>query len=464
MLNKRYLDKGVILDSGDIIDIVMDFDTSSELTRLNTLEQYFKGNNININSRTLSSGAANNKLVSGFCRYITNTINGYFMNGKDSVNYVFPNELDTSEIDRLFRYNDEPAVNNKIGENMSIYGYGIEQIYIDANNNFRFTAINPKNVILLFEDNVDEDLHSVIKYRSYYMEKEEYTKYVVDYYAKDKVTTYVFHDAVLVPESTEEIINPFGDIPFIYYENANEMGDYESVISLVDSYDRTLSDMSNLFDYFSDAYLVFTGGELESAYDDYGNEINPVELMKQNRCFTLPQGATAEFLAKPNFSQDSITFANKLKEDIHKFSHVPDISDERFFGSSGVALQYKLQPLEYLCAIKESKFRKGLTRRLEILANYLALKNEVLDFSEITIAFNRNTISDIANTYDTVLKLHGIVSDQTLLEKLPDVDADIELERLQEQKERNIEEFGLPINKEPLEEEEVVDANPKEEE
>ena len=235
MLNKRYLDKGAILTTEDIIEIVMDFDTSSELSRLNTLEQYFKGNNININNRTLSSGAANNKLVSGFCRYITNTINGYFMNGKDSVNYVFPNELDTSELDRLFRYNDEPAVNNKIGENMSIYGYGIEQIYIDSNNVFRFTAINPKNVILLFEDNVDEDLHSVIKYRSVYIEKDKYTRYVVDYYTADKVTTYVFRDSILVPEVTEEMINPFGDVPFIYYENANEMGDFELRLSVEDS-------------------------------------------------------------------------------------------------------------------------------------------------------------------------------------------------------------------------------------
>ena len=49
--------------------------------------------------------------------------------------------------------------------------------------------------------------------------------------------------------------------------------------------------------------------------------------MKQNKCFTLPVGATAEFLAKPNISSDAITYIGKLKEDIHKFSHVPDISD-----------------------------------------------------------------------------------------------------------------------------------------
>ena len=127
---------------------------------------------------------------------------------------------------------------------------------------------------------------------------------------------------------------------------------------------------------------------------------------------------------------------------------------EKFFGSSGIALEYKLQPLEYLCGIKESNFRKGLTRRLEILCDYLSIKNASFDFSSILISFNRNTVADLASVYDTVLKLHGIISDETLLEQLPNIDKDIELQRLEEQKERNIEEFGLPINKEPLNEEE----------
>ena len=450
MINKLYVDKNAELSVDEIIELVINFDSSSDLARLINLEKYFQTKNTNITQRTLDGGRDNSKLLSGFCRYITNTINGYFMNGKDSVTYVYPEEMDVPDIEKLFRYNDEPAVNNKIGENMSVYGYAIEQIYIESNNKFRFAAINPKNVILLFEDNVDEDIHSVIKYRSTYLEDEKYTRYVVDYYTKNRVCTYIFKDSMIIPEYTEELINPFGDVPFIYYENSNEMGDFESVISLVDAYDRTLSDMSNLFDYFNDAYLVFTGAELENSYDDYGNEVSPMDTMKSNRCFTLPQGATAQFLAKPNFSQDSISFATKLKEDIHKFSHVPDNSDERFIGSSGVALEYKLQPLEYLCAIKESKFRKGLTRRLELLGNYLSLKNEVFDVSEISIVFKRNTVSDIASTYDTILKLRGVISDRSLLDKLPGVDADVEEERLQEQKERNIEEFNLPINNEPI--------------
>ena len=196
--------------------------------------------------------------------------------------------------------------------------------------------------------------------------------------------------------------------------------------------------------------LVFTGGDLEVKYDIDGNAIDPLPEMVKKRCFTLPENATASFLSKPNITSDSLDYIGKLKEDIHKFSHVPDVSDDKIFGTSGVALKYKMQPLEYLCALKENNFRKGLTRRLELLCNFLSLKNREFDFSEITISFTRNMVEDIASVYDTVLKLKDVISTETLLEKLPDINKEIELERIKQEKEENMEEFQnqLPIQNE----------------
>lgn len=449
-MEKLYVDKDAIIDKDKIIEYVLKHSQSEELSRLEKLENYFKNKNTYINNRDLATNNAYNNLVaSGYARYITNTINGYFIGKKDSITYVFPDNFEAINIEDLLRYNDEHSVNIKLGEAMSIYGYAIEQLYIDSNAKLRFANIDPKNVIILFEDNIDQDIHSVIKYRKN-MLSEEYDDFVynVEYYTKDKILLYKFKNNLLIAESEEELDNVFGDVPFIYYENANEVGDFETIISLIDEYDKTISNVSNMFDYFNDAYLVFSGDNLilqeEVSYDENGNEVrtDPLVDMKQNKCFVLPANSKVEFLAKPNVSTDSINYLEVIRNDIHKFSHCPDLTDKEFYTNSGIAIKYKLQSLEYIASIKESNFRKGLTRRFEIMSNFLNIKNQSFDFSKIEIIFTRNTIENLAEVYDAALKLRGIVSDKTLLESIPGINVEIELERLEEQKEANMEEFN----------------------
>ena len=63
-----------------------------------------------------------------------------------------------------------------------------------------------------------------------------------------------------------------------------------------------------------------------------------------------------------------------LSEDIHKFSMVPDLTDEQFAANaSGVAMRYKLLGLEQLTGVKERYFREGLRCRVRLFAHYLAL-------------------------------------------------------------------------------------------
>lgn len=448
-MEKLYVEKDAIISSDKVIEYVNKHMTSLELSRLIKLENYFKNNNVSIISRVNPvNNSYNNIVASGYARYITNTINGYFIGRKDSITYVFPDEYEDANVNDLLRYNDEHSVNVRLGESMSIYGYAIEQIYLDENATFRFTNIDPKNVIILFEDDIEQNIHSVIKYRKTILsEKYDEWEYNVEYYTKDKITLYKFRNNLVTPESQEELVNVFGDVPFIYYENSNEVGDYETIISLIDEYDKTISNVSNMFDYFNDAYLVFSGAEFQEqiAYDENGNEyiVDPLQNMKENKCFNLPLGAKAEFLAKPNISADSVNYLEVIRNDIHKFSHCPDMNKAEFFTSSGIAIKYKLQSLEYITSIKESNFRKGLTRRFEIMSNFLNIKNQAFNFDEIEIVFKRNTIENLSEVYDTALKLRGIVSDETLLSHIPGIDVEIELERLEEQKKRNVENFNM---------------------
>ena len=53
-------------------------------------------------------------------------------------------------------------------------------------------------------------------------------------------------------------------------------------------------------------------------------------------------------------------YKNRLNRDILRFSNIVDMSDENFASNlSGIAIKFKLQGMENITSIKESKYRKG---------------------------------------------------------------------------------------------------------
>ena len=438
-MSKYFVDPNITFTPNQLYEYVDDFKNGSEYKRLINLEKYYKASNTTIMNRRKSlNDDINNKLVSGYPRYITTMTTGYFVGGAESVNYIFPskNEL----IENSFRYNDERAVTTNLAKNASIYGYAIEQYFIDKDGEFRFKEIDPKNVILLFEDNIDEDLLAVIKFRDYTFSKpngDTEVKTVIEFYNKESYCEYVFIDGMHKPNEAIEELNVFIDVPFTYYENPDRIGDFENIITLIDAYDKALSDNSNLFEYYNDCYIVFKGCELDT---------EDVKL-KDMKGLNIPEGADVFYLQKPQVTGDLMNFLETLRKDVHKFSMVPDLTDKDFLNAaSGVAMRLKLQGLEFLTGVKESNFRKGLTRRLEILGDYLSLSNNGFEFDKALIVFKRNTVESLSEILDSAIRLKGIISNESLLDLIPVVDTEEELKRLKDQKEENMQMFNMQNN------------------
>ena len=437
-MSKYFVDPSIEFTPYQIYQYVEDFKNGSEHKRLVNLEKYYKANNSTIMNRKKSlNDDINNKLVSGYPRYITTMATGYFVGGSESVKYIFPAKNDS--IEDNFRYNDERAVTTNLAKNASIYGYAVEQYFIDKEGNFRFKEIDPKNVILLFENNVDEDLLAVIKFIDYTYTKangDKEIKTLIEFYNKDRYCEYTFIDGSYKPEYTLEDDNMFIDVPFTYYENPDRLGDFESIITLIDAYDKALSDNSNLFEYYNDCYIVFKGCELDD------EEVK----LKDMKGLNIPEGADVFYLQKPQVSGDIMNYLDTLRKDIHKFSMVPDMTDKDFLNaSSGVAMRLKLQGLEFLTGVKESNFRKGLTRRLEILADYLSISNNDFEFERALIVFKRNTVEALSEIIDSAVRLKGIISDESVIDMLPNVDTQEELKKLKKQKEENMQTFNMQL-------------------
>lgn len=369
----------------------------------------------------------NNKIANAYASYITDTLVGYFIG--EPVTYTSNDNVLIQDLNMILEYNDEADENAELAKNASIYGVAYEMLYLSEEDKMiRFKALNPKEVIPIFDKTVEQNLLAVMRYYEDYDYVEDNTYTIVEVIDSKMVRRYKLDTGLSL---LEEYPHYFSMVPVaIFKNNEDETGDFEQVISLIDAYDKMESDSLNDFEYFVDAYLALYGFTADS---------EDIAKMKENRVLLMDEGTSAEWLVKQTSDAYVENMKNRLDKDIHKFAKCPNMSDEEFASNaSGIAIKFKLLGTENLVSIKERKFKRGLQQRLELMSMINSVLREGFDWRAIDIVFTRNIPSndtDIANMVNT---LKDIVSEQTLLAQIPFVDdVQTELERVKTEREEN---------------------------
>ena len=420
--------------SNDLIKKLIE-NHATEKERILKLKEYYKNNNAIKNREQSDPNKPNNLLSHGYARYITDSYCGYFL-GKPVV-YKSNNEALLEQINENFIYNDEAGNNIALAQEASIAGCAYEVMYIDENSDLRFKAVNSEELIAVYDNTIEEKLQFAIRYYDIYNLENEDIKEVV-LYTKNEVVYYDFKDDNLIEKSRET--HYFNDVPIADYENNNNrLGDYEPVISLIDAYDKAQSDTSNDFEYFTNALLVVSGVVMES---DNEQPLN----FKDNRVLNFADtNSKAEYLIK-NINDSALeNYKDRLNNDIHRFSNVVNMSDQNFGGNlTGIAIKHKLTGMEYITGIKETKFKKGLMRRIELATTVLNIKtSDVYLYAEIKPVFTRNMPTNEEELTNLAKGLVGIVSDQTVLSMLPQVDDVVaEMEMIAKEKENTLDNYN----------------------
>lgn len=321
----------------------------------------------------------------------------------------------------------------------------------------------PKALRDLMESNqVDEwDIQNVVAARGYYPSDVKVKDYDMDFIQNNEV-----------PQLTTELPVPhyLGEIPIIeYLNNKLAIGDFELQIPLIDAYNALMSDRITDKEQFIDAILAIYGtllsDEDESGTEEEDQNIKKAkERLKKYKVLEMPDTAKAEYLTR-TFDESGVEILKKaIEQDIHKFSHIPCMSDESFGGNvSGVAMEFKLLGMENITKIKTRYYRKGLRKRIRIFCNYLELHGKSVDPAGITMTFTRALPKNLLEISQIVANLWGKVSRKTLLSQVPFVDdVDEELKALDEETEENLkrqqEVFGMQENTPPQ------DGNPDQKE
>ena len=392
------------------------------------LKGYYVGKHDILNKKGRPNGAPNNRIVSNYCKYITDMSTGFFLGRPIAYTTTEENKKKLNTLLDIFRYNDESAHNLELAEEASITGEGFEILYMDADAMIRFKSVPSEEVIIICEANLEENvLYALRRYRVYDFNGTTYKDYV-EIYDADNVRYYDYSGTRLTLTDTKP--NFFDDVPIIEYPNNKQRrGDFENVLTLVDAYNMTQSlSLDDLMD-FTDAFLVIRGMG--------GTNEDDVRRMRLNKVLEFDDtSGSAEWLIK-NLNDSYIeNLKNRLQTDIHKFSNIPDMSDDSFAGNAtGVAIKYKLIGLEQIRSRKEREFKKALQRRIELISGMLKTKSiDAIDFRDVEITFTPNIPANTQEQAQIVKDLQGVVSQKKLLSLLPFVEDPVaELEELKKE-------------------------------
>ena len=395
------------------------------------LKNYYVGKHDVLNKQGRPNGAPNNKIVANFCSYISDMSTGFFI-GKP-VAYT-TQESEQSKLDNLlevFRYNDESAHNLELAEEASITGESYEILYVDSDAEIRFKSIPSEEMILVCDATLEENVICAIRhYRVYDFNDSTYSEYV-EIYDDREIRYYDYNSGRFTLTDTQP--HYFDDVPIIEYPNNRQhRGDFENVLTLVDAYDMAQSlSLDDAMD-FTDAFLIVHGVG--------GMDADDVKKMRHDKLLHFEDASGgAEWLIK-NLNDSYIeNIKTRLQTDIHKFSNVPNMTDENFAGNtSGVAIKYKLIGLEQIRSRKEREFKKALQRRIELISGMLKTKSiDAIDFRDVEIVFTANIPANIQEQTQVVKDLDGIISQKRRLSLLPFIEDPVqEIEELKrEQKE-----------------------------
>lgn len=317
-------------------------------------------------------------------------------------------------------------VNMETTKYCAIGGYAARLLYLDLEARDRMMYIPGHQVILLNEDgNIIETEYAV----RYYGEE---GKYVIHFY--DSSMRYRYQQEGEVLKLLESQIHGFKKCPMIGYPNNDElMGDPEKVLTLIDAFDRTDSDMNSEIEAFRLAYLLILGASVDQT---------AITNMKNTGALNIPglggDRVDARFLEK-NLNDTAVeNHLNRLHDAIYRFSGTPDLADEAFGGNqSGESLKFKLFGMETKCARFEQKFKAADTRMFEVLASKWAVENIVINPFKVFSEFKRNFPKNLLNEADVLMKLKGSVSEQTRLAQATFID-DVEYEMQQMEEDREI--------------------------
>ena len=405
-------------------------------------------NNHKIANRPRKDGnKPNNKISNDFFGQIIDNTVGYFLGNPIIMNYTEPkkekpivevkpidvgvdleqigDKVVQDELDKICTDNEKDDLFMEWGKEAMIKGLSHILVYQNEESKTKFMRLSPEDVILVYKNSSTKELQYAIRLYDIDTEDTDKTTHYAEVYDTTGYDVFKCVDGGVTAKGgralngytfVERKAHIYGRIPIVtMYNNEEKMSDLERVETLVNDYDKVLSDVSNEFEAFRNAYLMLKNMIVST---------DSTRKLKEEGIIEVMENGDVKFITKQIQTEALENHLDRLEKNIYKFSQVPDLSDENFAGNlSGVAIRFKLFGLETKCIIKERKMERAIRDLFRVITAPLrVLTGHEVDVLNLKVEFSRNVPNNITELVDTVTKLDGKVDKETLLALLPFID------------------------------------------
>lgn len=366
-----------------------------------------------------------NRIAVNFAKYIVDTMNGYFIGNPIKIIVDGGEETIEKYIEFLDQYNDQDDNNAELSKICSIYGKGYEMYYNDEEGNVGIIYLDPTEAFMIYDD-------SVLKRERYFVRLYRDEDNVLHGSVSDQEKVRWFTIKGKIVWNEQEQLHYFNGVPATEYrENKECQGIFEPVMSIINAFNKAISEKANDVDYFADAYLKIIGTLLDE---------DELKHIRSDRVINFDgdgESVIVDFLQKPNGDTTQENLLDRLQNLIFLIAMVANISDENFGTSSGIAMAYKLQGMSNLRKTKERKFTSGMNRRYKLIFSNPGNAMKKDDWVKLHYKFTPNVPANLLEESQIAQNLSGVVSQETQIGVLSVVDnPKTEIERIDKEEEK----------------------------
>lgn len=360
-------------------------------------------------------------------------------------------------IDYITKYNDDGTEHYQLIKDILSTGSCYEIMYENDKSEIVYSRVSPLQTVAIWDYSIPKNLIGVARLHT---EKDinGKTTYVVQ--LTDDKDTRVFKGAgseykeVIEKDPEGNILydnHNWKDVPFNVVEVPDGTALFEPAISLIKAYERLIQNTKDTFQYNNDAKLKVTGyrpDEPLMTEDEKGNPIvNPKRIAEDEtllamKVFYTPDDGDINWIIK---DIPDTAIQNTLKTYIDlvlMVTGLPNTTDLGFTKADNAsAIDRKFFTLEQTTIQSMQLLTMAYKRRWELIFDRINLeKGTKYDFRDVKITLPRNLPANENEVVDMYMKLRGLISDETIIERLPlNFDSTSELNKMDEQDQKNLE-------------------------
>lgn len=334
-----------------------------------------------------------------------------------------------SIIDYITNYNDDASEVYYLIRDLLLYGACYEVAYENENNDLIYTNLDGLNTVAIWDTNTPSNLLALI---SKYIDKDKDNKDISLYRIVDKKGIRVYTkngDEEIKEDTSVSKEHYWNDVPGFAVEI--DFSIIENSEAFIATYENLLENVKNTYQYNDvDCKMKISGYKPQNRLtikDENGKTIiNPDRVLEdeyvlKGRTFYTEEGGDASWLIKQVDAAGVTTLLKYYVDSIFQLAGIPNTADLAFNSAdlNASAIDRKFYVMNMKTQDIVSNLKKGLLRRFELIFNRINYKKGTkYDFRYIVIDIPKNLPSMTDETIEQMIKLNGILSEETIIEKL----------------------------------------------